>query len=94
MRAVFAAEQALREVIAPAKINLASLGNRVPHLHWHVIARDAEDRYFPDSVWSAPGRNRSRRGGRPIADVQVRAIGARLRALLGGGAGARGKRQR
>ena len=39
MRVVFAVEQALRELMQPEKINLASLGNRVAHLHWHVIAR-------------------------------------------------------
>lgn len=60
MRVVFAAEQALRELMQPAKINLASLGNMVPHLHWHVIARFADDRHFPDSVWSG-----ARRAGAP-----------------------------
>ena len=52
MRAVFAAEQALRELMQPAKINLASFGNRVAHLHWHVIPRFADDKHFPGSVWS------------------------------------------
>ena len=52
MRVVFAVEQALRQLIQPEKINLASLGNRVAHLHWHVIARFADDKHFPDSVWS------------------------------------------
>ena len=56
MRVVFAAEQALRELMQPAKINLASLGNRVAHLHWHVIARFADDKHFPDSVWSEARR--------------------------------------
>jgi diadenosine tetraphosphate (Ap4A) HIT family hydrolase len=56
MRVVFAAEQALRELMQPAKINLASLGNQVPHLHWHVIARFADDRHFPGSVWSEAQR--------------------------------------
>jgi diadenosine tetraphosphate (Ap4A) HIT family hydrolase len=56
MRVVFAAEQALRQLMQPAKINLASLGNRVAHLHWHVIARFADDRHFPDSVWSEARR--------------------------------------
>jgi len=53
---VFAAGQALRQLLQPAKINLASLGNRVAHLHWHVIARFADDKHFPDSVWSAARR--------------------------------------
>ncbi len=53
---VFAAEAALREVLAPEKINLASLGNQVPHLHWHVIARFADDAHFPEPIWGARRR--------------------------------------
>jgi len=51
MSVVFAAEAALREVMAPDKINLASLGNVVPHLHWHVIPRFVDDPHFPNAVW-------------------------------------------
>lgn len=56
MRVVFATEQALRQLLLPAKINLASLGNMVAHLHWHVIPRFGDDRHFPGSVWSADRR--------------------------------------
>ena len=38
------------------KINLASLGNVVPHLHWHVIARFENDANFPAPIWAAPVR--------------------------------------
>lgn len=51
MEVVYAVEHAMRSVLTPSKINLASLGNQVPHLHWHVIARFTEDAYFPDTVW-------------------------------------------
>jgi diadenosine tetraphosphate (Ap4A) HIT family hydrolase len=51
MNVVFAVEAAMREVIKPDKINLASLGNKTPHLHWHVIPRFADDRHFPNSHW-------------------------------------------
>src|SRR5262249_19887527 len=37
--AVDGVERVLRATIAPAKINLASLGNMTPHLHWHVVSR-------------------------------------------------------
>jgi diadenosine tetraphosphate (Ap4A) HIT family hydrolase len=57
MRTVFAVELAQREVLAPLKINLASLGNMTPHLHWHVIARFADDLHYPQPVWGAPQRS-------------------------------------
>lgn len=57
MAAVFAVEEALRAVMKPVKVNLASLGNQVPHLHWHVIPRFGEDAHFPDPIWAAPRRD-------------------------------------
>ncbi|MET3496792.1 HIT family protein [Variovorax boronicumulans] len=56
MEAVTVVEQCLREQLAPAKINLAALGNMVPHLHWHVIARFAWDSHFPSPFWAAAQR--------------------------------------
>ena len=56
MGAVVVVEQVLRKVLSPAKINLAALGNVVPHLHWHVIARFDWDSHFPTAVWAAPQR--------------------------------------
>lgn len=56
LRTVLAVETALRELLNPDKINLASLGNQVPHLHWHVIPRFSDDRHFPDPVWAAAQR--------------------------------------
>jgi diadenosine tetraphosphate (Ap4A) HIT family hydrolase len=54
--AVWHVELALRAVMAPGKVNVASLGNVVPHLHWHVIPRFADDAHFPNPVWTAPVR--------------------------------------
>lgn len=56
MAAVYAVEDALRAVLAPDKVNLASLGNVVPHLHWHVIPRFADDAHFPQPIWGARRR--------------------------------------
>lgn len=51
MDAVALIEQVLREQLQPDKINLASLGNVVPHLHWHVIPRWRDDSHFPNPIW-------------------------------------------
>jgi diadenosine tetraphosphate (Ap4A) HIT family hydrolase len=51
MNTVFAVEHAVREVMQPLKINLASLGNVTPHLHWHVIPRYLDDKHYPNPIW-------------------------------------------
>ena len=58
MHAVAKVEQVLRSELQPTKINLAALGNMVPHLHWHVIARFDWDSHFPAPVWAAAVRDR------------------------------------
>lgn len=65
MDVVCAIERVLIEQLRPAKINLAALGNMVPHLHWHVIARFEWDSHFPQAVWGprqreVPGGAQSR----------------------------------
>ena len=42
--------------LQPAKVNIAALGNAVPHLHWHVIARFDWDSHFPGAVWAGMQR--------------------------------------
>ena len=56
MHVVWAVEAAQRAVLRPDKVNLASLGNVVPHLHWHVIPRYQDDPHIPDAIWGAPRR--------------------------------------
>ena len=58
MAVVAAVERVLRTQLQPTKINLAALGNMVPHLHWHVIARHDWDSHFPAPVWANPLRAR------------------------------------
>jgi len=53
---LMAVEVALRECFSPDKINLASFGNVVPHLHWHLIPRYLDDRHFPQPVWGVAQR--------------------------------------
>jgi diadenosine tetraphosphate (Ap4A) HIT family hydrolase len=56
MEAVACVERVLRDHLAPTKINIAALGNMVPHLHWHVIARFDWDSRFPAPVWAPAQR--------------------------------------
>lgn len=61
LRVLMAVESAVREVMHPDKINLASLGNMTPHVHWHVIPRFENDRHFPNPIWGEAKRNGIRR---------------------------------
>jgi diadenosine tetraphosphate (Ap4A) HIT family hydrolase len=54
MDVLWQVELVVREVMQPEKINLASFGNMVPHLHWHVIPRYSDDVHFPQPVWGQP----------------------------------------
>ncbi|MBI3729023.1 MAG: HIT family protein [Burkholderiales bacterium] len=53
MQAVWKLEAAIRAVMQPHKMNVASLGNMVPHLHWHLIPRYTDDAHFPNPIWAA-----------------------------------------
>ncbi len=52
--AVLAVEKLLRDIFQPHKINLASLGNMTPHVHWHIIPRYTTDATFPKPIWAQP----------------------------------------
>ena len=73
MDVVVQVEQALRAHLQPTKINLATLGNMVAHLHWHVIARFDWDSHFPAPMWATAQR--------PSPAAQQAAVSARLPAL-------------
>lgn len=48
---ITACSEALQRLYAPQKINVAALGNAVPQLHVHVIARFGDDPAWPRPVW-------------------------------------------
>ncbi len=77
MHVVYAVEAALRALLNPAKINLASLGNFTPHLHWHVIARFRDDPHFPQAIWGA--RQRDLPSAAPADDAD---LAERIRQIL------------
>ena len=50
-------EKEMLDYFKPDKINIASFGNYVPHVHFHVIARFKEDSYFPEPMWGKKQRD-------------------------------------
>lgn len=82
LKVVLAVERALRSLLSPDKINVASLGNMTPHLHWHVIPRFVDDRHFPNPVWAAPARAESNHT--EVRRVSDEALTKHLAGSLGG----------
>jgi len=41
----------------PDKINIASFGNYVPHIHFHIQARFKNDDFFPEPIWGKKQRD-------------------------------------
>ena len=50
-------EKEMISYFKPEKINIASFGNYVPHVHFHVMARYKEDSYFPEPMWGKKQRD-------------------------------------
>lgn len=50
---IAAASGALRQLFQPDKLNVGALGNIVPQLHVHVIARFETDAAWPGPVWGS-----------------------------------------
>ncbi len=49
-------EKEMLSYYKPTKINIASFGNYMPHVHWHIMARFEEDSYFPEPMWGVKQR--------------------------------------
>ncbi len=80
MAVVCTVEQVLITALQPTKINLAALGNVVPHLHWHVIARFEADSRFPQPIWGASQREQA--DPERLLAIGLGALDARMKAAL------------
>lgn len=61
--------QSVQSVCAPQKINVAMLGNEVPHLHCHIIPR-----YFEDGWWGKPIWLRPAEAARQLSQAEYRRL--------------------
>ena len=48
---LYAGEQAVMRVVKPDHVNIESLGNVVPHLHWHILPRTLDDPRWGSPIW-------------------------------------------
>jgi len=76
LREVTRLSAAMQHAFAADKMNVAALGNVVPQLHVHVVARRVDDAAWPKPVWGAVARRR-------YAEADCAAVVARLRESLG-----------
>jgi diadenosine tetraphosphate (Ap4A) HIT family hydrolase len=79
MRVVRTVEATVREIMQPDKMNVASLGNMTPHVHWHVIPRFFDDRHFPGPIWAPPQRAHA---ASPEREARARKLSEALRERL------------
>jgi diadenosine tetraphosphate (Ap4A) HIT family hydrolase len=69
---------ALRAELAPARINFASLGNFLAHVHWHVIPRYADDPEPLHPIWVRPLAERRLALPAPERDALIGRLRRRL----------------
>lgn len=50
-------ERGMLAYYQPEKINIASFGNMLPQVHWHIMARFRDDSYFPEPMWGTKQRD-------------------------------------
>lgn len=69
--------EVMHDCFAPNKMNIAALGNQVPQLHVHHIARFREDAAWPNPIWGAVPP-------KPYSEAALRERVERLRFALQG----------
>jgi len=50
-------EKEMLSYFKPDKINIASFGNYVPHVHFHIQARFKNDDFYPEPTWGKKQRS-------------------------------------
>ena len=75
LREIDRVSRLLQRVFRPHKLNVAALGNVVPQLHVHLIARQADDPAWPSPIW---GRVEARNYEPELLVTRVRQLRAAL----------------
>jgi len=60
MKEIIQVSKVMKKLFKTSKLNIEKIGNIVPQLHIHVIARNKKDSSWPLSVWVVKGKNYSK----------------------------------
>jgi diadenosine tetraphosphate (Ap4A) HIT family hydrolase len=74
--------EAVFAAFRPRKLNYELLGNSVPHLHWHLFPRHADDPRPRGPVWEDPGFRRALEEETTVEPGHAARLQARLLAAL------------
>ena len=60
MKEIVLVSKIMKKLFKTSKLNVEKIGNIVPQLHIHIIARTKKDSSWPLSVWVVKGKNYSK----------------------------------
>ncbi|MDB4193601.1 HIT family protein [Candidatus Pelagibacter sp.] len=69
MKEIVHCSKLMKKIFKTKKLNVEKIGNIVPQLHIHIIARSAKDSTWPLSVWVVKGKAYSKESLRKIIDL-------------------------
>ena len=74
MKEIVYASKVMKKLFKTSKLNVEKIGNIVPQLHIHIIARSKKDSSWPLSVWVVKGKNYSKTALKVIVDKLRKAL--------------------
>ena len=74
MKEIVYASKVMKKLFKTSKLNVEKIGNIVPQLHIHIIARSKKDSSWPLSVWVVKGKGYSKTALKVIVDKLGKAL--------------------
>ena len=74
MKEIVYVSKVMKKLFKTSKLNVEKIGNIVPQLHIHIIARSKKDSSWPLSVWVVKGKNYSQIALKIMADKVRKAL--------------------
>ena len=74
MKEIVYVSKVMKKLFKTSKLNVEKIGNIVPQLHIHIIARSKKDSSWPLSVWAVKGKNYSKTALKILVDKFRKAL--------------------